>query len=396
MQTSNWLPRRVHPALAAVAAFALLASACGPTTPAAAPTSAPAPTAAPAAKPTEAPKPAASPSAASQPAASPVAASKPSGTTPTLPKPEKTSIKLGHSTLEASSVTYPFARDMGLFKKYGLDNVELFFNEGDAKALQALISGGVDASAQGVSVALSSQLTDTPVTAAALTVTTLTDDLVAVKDIKSAADLKGKRVAVSAFGGTSHGSVLLSLKGLGLTANDVTIVQIGGQSARIAALKAGSVAAAPVDIVERENMKKEGFNILISLPDTPLDYGRNGLVMRQEFIDKNPNTVLALVAALLEAQQLLYSDTDKAVDAFQKWAQIQDRAAAEKTVKQILPYMRRDMRWSKEGFELARDVLATQDPAMQKVEVTKAYTYQFLDKLKDMGFNQAVGVPAPR
>ena len=84
-----------------------------------------------------------------------------------------------------------------------------------------------------VALALSSQTTDVPLTTVAITASKLTDDLVSVANVKSAADLKGKAVAVSAFGGLSHGVVLLQLKQMGLAPEDVVVTQIGGQSARI-------------------------------------------------------------------------------------------------------------------------------------------------------------------
>ncbi len=243
-----------------------------------------------------------------------------------------------------------------------------------------------------MSSAISSQTTDDPLVCVAMTSTILTDTLVGASSVKSAADLRGKPVAISTFGSTAHGSVLLALKALGLTADDVTIVQIGGQAARIAALKAGSVAGAPVDVAMEEEMKQQGFNIL-TRPDPRFEYGRNGMLVRREWLQKYPNTVLAMVAAVLEAQQLLYTQTDKAIDSFAKWAQFQDRARAEGEVREFLNYARRDMRWSKVAFELTRDVISSANPAVKDVDVTKAYTFEFLDKLQAMGFNDAVGVP---
>ena len=66
----------------------------------------------------------------------------------TLPTPELSSLRLGHSTVEPNNSLYAFTKDEGLFAKYGLSNVELFFNEGDGKATQAIISGCVDLSGQ--------------------------------------------------------------------------------------------------------------------------------------------------------------------------------------------------------------------------------------------------------
>ena len=98
----------------------------------------------------------------------------------------------------------------------------------------------------GSSSVINSRLTDTPAKIISMNSVLINDGLFCTKNIKTAADVKGKTVAVSTFGGTSHGSVLLSLKALGLTPSDVIITEVGGQSARIAALKGGSIGCAPV------------------------------------------------------------------------------------------------------------------------------------------------------
>src|SRR2546421_269025 len=68
-----------------------------------------------------------------------------------LPAPEKKSLTMAHSTLETSQLAYAVARDLGFYQKYGIDEVNLLFAEGDGKTFQALASGGADMTAQGIS-----------------------------------------------------------------------------------------------------------------------------------------------------------------------------------------------------------------------------------------------------
>src|SRR5690349_10745460 len=72
-----------------------------------------------------------------------------------LPAPEKKSLTLVHSTLETSQLAYAAAQQLGFFKKYGFEEVNLLFAEGDGKTLQALVSGNADMSAHGISVTIS-------------------------------------------------------------------------------------------------------------------------------------------------------------------------------------------------------------------------------------------------
>lgn len=310
----------------------------------------------------------------------------------TVPAPEKKTVKIAHSTLETSQLAYACARELGFFKAYGFDDVELLFAEGDGKTLQALVSGAVDMTAQGVSVTISSQATDVPLTTIAMSATTLTDALVTSADVKSADDLRGKAIAISTFGSTAHAAAVLCLQTLNLTQDDVTLTQVGGQATRIAALKGGSVQGAVVDVALEEEMKSQGFNILTRLPDSPLEFGRNGANVRREWTTQYPNTVLALTAAIVEGQNAIWTRTEDATAAFAKWGQKSDMAGARNEVEQFKKYGNRDMLWTKEGWILARDVLATTNAEIADIDVAQAYTMEYLDKLQSMGLQQALGI----
>jgi len=148
----------------------------------------------------------------------PAASSAPSGAATAsaalgqLPVPELTKVRIGISTpTEPVQFAETLAERLGFYKKYGIATVEVTGFEGDGKALQALVAGQVDFFVGGASTAINSVVTDTPVKVISMNSTTLTDGLFCGKDIKVPADVKGKSVAISTFGGTSHGSALLML-----------------------------------------------------------------------------------------------------------------------------------------------------------------------------------------
>src|SRR4051812_22673766 len=201
------------------------------------------------------------PAASSTPAASASASAAANGQPPA---PELTKLRIGISTpTEPVQFAETLAERLGIYKKYGITTVEVTGFEGDGKALQALVAGQVDMMVGGASTAIASVVTDTPIKVIAMNSTTLTDGLFCTKDIKAPADVKGKSVAISTFGGTSHGSALLMLKGISLTDKDATITQVGGEGVRIAALKGGSVGCAVVGMSQAKAMADAGMNLLI-------------------------------------------------------------------------------------------------------------------------------------
>jgi len=222
----------------------------------------------------------------------------------------------------------------------------------------------------------------------------LDDFLVCQKDIKTAADVKGKSIAISTFGGTSHGSALIVIKGLGLTTKDVTITQVGGESTRIAALKGGSVPCALVGSDNAKVMIAAGFNGVFDETTAKLEWGRSGLMARTDFITKNPNTVQVVVASVLEAQQYMWTNT---ADATAKYADFTQKKPddAKIVMDGFKNYGSRTMQFTEDALLLPRDVLATVNPAVANVKIADTYDLSFLKKLQSNGFYAKVGAPTP-
>lgn len=317
-----------------------------------------------------------------------------SGGTAALPAPEKKTLKIGLSTGgEASQYAEYLAQQLDYYKKYGgFDSVEVSGLQGDGKVVQALVAGGLDLGVVGVSSAISSQTTDTPLKVVAMNGVTLTDMLVCGKDVKTPADIKGKQVAVSTFGGTSHGSVLILLSQVGLTDKDVTITQVGNQDARLAAVKAGSVACAPIDLAQKDAVTAAGLNIITDNKSSGKQWGRSGLAVTADFLSKNPNTVLDVVASVVAAQNYIFTNPDDAAAKFADYSQ-QSPADAKKVIQDFTTWGDRSMSWSDEAFNFPKQTLAAVNPAMANVDVTKAYDKSFLQKLAQMGFYQQIGNP---
>lgn len=308
-----------------------------------------------------------------------------------LPTPEKTDIKIGLSVTETSQFAAKLAEMAGIYKKNGL-NVQITVFEGDGKVMQALQAGQLDVGFGGTSAFVTSQTTDVPVVALAVNATILSDELVSTADVKTADDLRGKCVAVSTYGGTSHGAVILSLKALGLTPEDVVITEVGGQSARIAALQGGACAAAPVDAARHEEMASLGFNFLVDLKKEKLPWGRSGMGVTKEWLAENRNTAIVVAASVLEAQNMMWEDPDKAAGFYAEFTQ-SDLAEAKALIMEFQTIGNRPMTWTDDAFQNPKDVLATVNPAMADVPVTDAFDRSILEGLQASGFYEANGIP---
>jgi NitT/TauT family transport system substrate-binding protein len=309
-----------------------------------------------------------------------------------LGQPEVPTLKIGTGTIEANNMFPQFAVDAGIFEKYGL-NVEVLPFDGAEKALQAAIAGQVDAVVDSPQITFTSMTTESPLQGVATFTNKFLDCIVTKPDITDAESLRGKKVAVSSLGGQSHAEVLIALKSLGLTDAAVQITQVGGQGDRVAALQAGSVDAIPADCAQADALVDEGFSILLRLPELDVPFAGGGVQFKRDFIEANPNTVLAVVAAHLEAMQAIYTDEQAAIESFAAWGQV-DEAESKIQIDQFKEVAQRDLRWTMEGLKNAQDVQVLANPDIVNIDLNEAADPQFLDKLEELGLNDQLEIPS--
>jgi ABC-type nitrate/sulfonate/bicarbonate transport system substrate-binding protein len=106
--------------------------------------------------------------------------------------------------------------------------------------------------------------------------------------IKKPADLKGKKMGISRFGGSGHAFTLAFLRGAGLE-KDVKIVAVGGASARVAALKTDVIAAFLITYtpVAAQAIKGELRPIGTMKEYLPKQWMEGGIEARNDYLKTN-------------------------------------------------------------------------------------------------------------
>ena len=131
---------------------------------------------------------------------------------------------------------------------------------------------------------------------------TLPYSIVAAKNIAKYEQLKSTKAAISRFGSTSDLAMRFALERNGLVpGKDATIIQLGDQTTRFAALTGGSVQSTlispPFDITAR----KMGYNILGDMADLGLPCQHETVATTDRFIKEHPETVGKFLRASLRA-----------------------------------------------------------------------------------------------
>jgi NitT/TauT family transport system substrate-binding protein len=152
---------------------------------------------------------------------------------------------LSSSVTSESMTAVWVARELGLFKKHGLD-MQFILMPRNPLAVAALIAGEIDAAIIGPGHLVNAGLSGADLIGVAAFHQKLDFRLNSRPDIKKAEDLRGKRVAISGPGSTSHLVSLLSLQGLNIDPVQARIAFLtipGTEMNRRLALETGGVDA---------------------------------------------------------------------------------------------------------------------------------------------------------
>ncbi|AMM14083.1 ABC transporter substrate-binding protein [Burkholderia sp. PAMC 28687] len=208
------------------------------------------------------------------------------------------------------------------FKDEGLE-IEISDFAGGAKALQAAVGGSADVVSGAFEHTLllqaKGQMFREFVLQGRAPQIVLAVSKKAMPNYKGIADLKGKKIGVTAPGSSTSIMASFVLAKAGLTASDVSFIGVGAGAGAVAALQSGQIdAMANLDPVMTK-LERSGDIRVISdtrtLADTRAVFGGDMpagcLYASQSFITKNPNTTQALTNAMVRALKWLQTATGK-------------------------------------------------------------------------------------
>ena len=242
-----------------------------------------------------------------------------------------TPVNYGNIVLTASNWPFLIAEQEGLFQKEGIDFKRVIGGNTTATT-QALVAGSTDFAQMNLVNLLgaNSAGADLIVVAGDSTVPIYT--LIVHPSIKSYADLKGKRLAVT--GPTDPLNYILArmLAANGLTPSDYEMIGLGGAPQRLAAVQKEGVAGALVNQPSDFIALASGFSSLGLSTDYVDNFQYTITGVRRDWAKKNHALVVRFLRAYVKACEFFYEPKNKeaAVRALAERTK-SDKEEAEKT-----------------------------------------------------------------
>jgi NitT/TauT family transport system substrate-binding protein len=242
-------------------------------------------------------------------------------------------VRIGLSSVSATSGSIWVAEEKGLFKKHGVEAEVIIIGGGASRVVSSLIAGEIQLSVGGGDAVIRSHLKGADTVLAASPMKTGLQRLMVRPDIKTPADLKNKRIAVTRFGSASHWVLQLFLRKWGMRPEDIQILQLGSSPAMFAGLEKGGVDGAVFTIPTFFLAEERGFRILADPVEMEIYYLQNSVDTTRSYIKRNRDQALRVVKVLCEGLAYFQKNKKESLDVLQKKLRIQ--SAQERDVKYL-------------------------------------------------------------
>ncbi|HTE86057.1 MAG TPA: ABC transporter substrate-binding protein [Dehalococcoidia bacterium] len=288
------------------------------------------------------------------------------------PSGPPTKITAAYGAAEPAYLQFWIAKEAGIFLRHGLD-VDLQVIPG-AQVVPALISGQLQIGAAGPGETIGADIGGADLVMVATTSPSVPTFIYVPASIKTAADLKGKKAAITNPGSTFDVLMRQALPKMGLEPDkDVTLIATGSITNAATALLNGAVSAAPVNVGALSvKVEAAGFH---SLYDTSnIQFALQVLVLQRSYLASHRDVAQRFVDAFVEAVARERADKAFTIEVIKKYIQVDDAptlnaiydAYSKDSVAPVYPFPK------PEGFAIPLDEVIKRDEKAKGFDVTKS------------------------
>ncbi len=320
-----------------------------------------------------APTPQEAPAAPAAPAASAASA-------PAAPLP----VRAAFTSFSASAAPWWMAKEGGYFREQGLD-VSLVQIAAGATLLAALQNGDVEIAFSGGPSLVLGNLEGLETMIVGSTSNGL-DIIVFVRpELQTYDDLRGKTIGAGRPKSITDIAVRLGFKQVGLRPDEDFFVGVtGGLPESLAALQAGTIDGAALNVPMVFEARRQGFRQILSLSDLQIPFATSAVGATKKTIATRPEVFEPFLRALAQGVSRLKTDREAAIDVLAKYNQSDDRELLGATVDHNRPLWITDPYPDPAGVQTVLEV--EEHPAARDKRPEDFIDARFAERVRQSGF----------
>src|ERR1051325_9451071 len=207
------------------------------------------------------------------------------------------------------------AKEQGIFRKYNLEPQLIYIIAG--RAMQSMLAGDIQVGLLGATHVANAVSAGGDMTMLLGMEEKLNYFLNVRPGIRSAEDLKGKKIGIGTPSGSLALATYVGLDHLGLVPrrDRITLLNTGSTPERINALFTGAIDAAFFNPEVEQIVLQQGFPVLLDLAKANVPFQSSGLATSHKYIRANPHVIENLAKAVIEGVAFVQNPANKEVGA---------------------------------------------------------------------------------
>jgi ABC-type nitrate/sulfonate/bicarbonate transport system substrate-binding protein len=233
--------------------------------------------------------------------------------------------------ISAASLPWWIAKESRFYEKYGLD-IDMIYVGASPVIVQAMLGGQAGVGAGGGPPLVSNILQGGDVVEVATTVPYAIQSLIVKADIRTPAELAGKKIGISRLGAIPHFTLQAIVKLYNV--QGINIVQTGTTTQAITSLAQGLVDGIITSAPFTFRLVKNGYRELVSPKDfkrAGVEFLIQGLVARKSYAAKNREVVIGMIKATMESVKQIFVNEKQAKSVLAKYTRQTDPEILDQT-----------------------------------------------------------------
>ncbi len=253
-----------------------------------------------------------------------------------------TKVSFPFTPISAASLPWWIAKESHFYEKYGLD-VDMIYVGASPVIIQAMLGGQAFVGAGGGPPLVSNVLQGGDIVQVATTVPYAIQSLIVKPEIKTPADLAGKKIGISRLGAIPHFTLQAIVKMHNV--QGINIVQTGTTAQAITSLSQGLVDGIITSAPFTFRMIKDGYRELVGPKDfkkAGVEFLIQGLVARKSVAAKNRDAVIGMIKATMEGIKQIFVNEKLTKSVLAKYTRQTDPEILDQTYKFALDIFVKD------------------------------------------------------
>jgi NitT/TauT family transport system substrate-binding protein len=295
-------------------------------------------------------------------------------------------IRVGLGSISLQSGLVHIARDRGLFAKHGLTTESIYIPGGSIN-VQVLVSGSLDLSQLSGAPGVAANLEGADLVYLLGLLDKLNYQLVTRPEIKNIEQLKGKKFAVSRFGSSADFGMRALLKRLNVDpVKEASILQVGDEPTRIAAITSGNVDGTVVNAPFSSEAERLKLNVIADSVKMNIPFFNTGLLGSKRFLEKQDAKVMNFLRAYLEAITILKTEREYSVKALAQFTRVQNLKAIQEGYDYFVQQLANVPYPSAEAMQAVVAQIAETNPKARGIDAKSYVSDRYLKRLEEEGF----------